>query len=789
MQPEQEFQYLFMDDQGRYVYEKPDRTVDFSAIPAPLKYSPDGWSLMSLSWERNSLRHGIIRTVSVPLKFVNDGARILRKYYHDYGYEAHLTLVIAKFNSSNYLHELFFNGDINFETIVDETATVTVEILDGGINAKLKAKMETPFEIDITPYKSIRHDGLKIKQSTTWSVTNGTDLTTPFAWRNNHLLDIFAVQQESNPLLSSTQTVERFKVNPGDSFNTGKYGLRAKVNTTVHFEWDFNMNITYDPSGGAINPAARTRTDIRRYDVNGNFVDNHWLWFATGAFDVLGNKHLVGTFDYILNAGDSLFFTSWCTVIGVDGDASMTWDYTDGGQIAATFFSRAAATIVRGMPLADLFEALIRKIDNTFVAAPILFTVEAVAGGGGHLIKISPKPAVPVTFGSSLVLNLSGGMYIIPLTIAGGVFDGGTYIQFSTGMGIPTTPGIYPNSTITVNGALITNQLTYSALLSSRLARKVVISGDALRGFTDAKIKISLGDFLKGVDTIGCIGFGTRNNAPIVEQRQNFYSNNIILDLGEIKDFTVKNASEFGCNEIKIGYPPFEYDEINGRDEFNTTSVWSTTIKRIVRLLDLVSPIRADMYGAEFARVNYSNKLTSDASSDNDNWFLDLTENPLEGHYNLYRAVYDTITGLLNPDTAYNIELSPERCLREHAAWLRGLFTKLDLQSMSFQTTSKNHDLYTSLAGVIHDEDADIPISSLTSAYIDLKFLIFKTRTPINMPLLLANLSNGLVKFTCKGNDYYGWIMKVDIQPHTLEEKEFKLLAKAGQNLNINTNE
>lgn len=700
MQPEHEFQYMFMDKLKRYVYVDETGSINFSAEVKPLKYTPDGWMTMALAYERNLMRHGILRTLSIPLKFVKDGAKILRYFRYKYGYDAELTMIIARFNTVNYVHELFFNGDVNFSTMEDNPTDVSVEILDGGINASLKAKMNTPYELDITPSVPIWHDGLKIKQETIFAVTDSDLFLDDPYWRyGSHLVDLNAVKQETNPNFASTQSVRRFKTTTSGIFPSGRYGLKVKVDTAVTIDYDFWMNIQYDYSTGTSpNPALRFFTDFRVYDAAGTSIASYFL-LLNGGF---GNHHLVGNLTINLLAGQSLFLHSRGNVIGVTGDATTTWDYSDGGSIDLKFFTRAAPTVVKGMFANDVYRELMNKINGQY----------------------------------------------------------------------PTRP---------------------SYLLEGR-KDIVIISGDALRGFDNPKIKITLSDFLDSINTPTCCGFGTRYNQPVLENRRFFYQDLVSLSLGEVKDFKPLTATDFGSNQWKIGYPPFDYDEINGRDEPNTTVVWGTTVKRMVAELDLVSKIRGDMYGAEFARVNYSQKKTTDASVDNDNFFLIVENGPrIDGYYHLSRPTYDLIEGLIQPDTAYNLPISPRRCLTEHESWLHGTLQNKETDVVTFQTMNKNpllrtEDTFTGPLRIV-DEDADFPVGSMFDPFFQMDYVTFKTTTPVNMQQLLDNFWWGLIQFSWKGVNYLGWIISVAFQPGNLEEKEFKVLIKSPTNLNVNSDE
>ncbi len=101
-----------------------------------------------------------------------------------------------------------------------------------------------------------------------------------------------------------------------------------------------------------------------------------------------------------------------------------------------------------------------------------------------------------------------------------------------------------------------------------------------------------------------------------------------MYDLWEVKDFQVSVAEDLIYNTIKVGYPNQNYDDINGKDEFNTTHVYNTPLTRIAKELDLTSEYRADSYGIEFTRANLAGKKTTDSGTDNDVFIIQAVEKP-----------------------------------------------------------------------------------------------------------------------------------------------------------------
>jgi hypothetical protein len=316
-------------------------------------------------------------------------------------------------------------------------------------------------------------------------------------------------------------------------------------------------------------------------------------------------------------------------------------------------------------------------------------------------------------------------------------------------------------------------------------------SGESLRGIEKAKIRTSLADFIKSLNTPEPCGFGTDiigdKEGLVIERPEYFLNDTVIADLGEVVDFVKSNADDWMCDKIKIGYPDQEYDEVNGRDEFNVTQNRSTVITRVVKELDVVSKYRADAFGAEFARINLEGKTTTDSSSDNEVFMLliDLLNRNSDGSYNLYRGPYQAISGVISPETIFNVPLSPTTCLHKHARRMRSMFYHYEASKMVFRTSDKNAELSYKLNGKTFTEKADITVGDMTPGPLWLPYIFsFTTQVPRNLPTLMAgNNKYGKFQFTWRGMTFKGWVLEVSQQPADNEKQTWKLLASWDNNL------
>lgn len=308
----------------------------------------------------------------------------------------------------------------------------------------------------------------------------------------------------------------------------------------------------------------------------------------------------------------------------------------------------------------------------------------------------------------------------------------------------------------------------------------VVTCGDAIRGISGSVIKTSLRDFFTSYNSDFGIGMGMVGNTLRLEQKAYWVQYDDFIDLGEVKNMKVYPATDLLINNIKNGSPNQDYDDVNGKQEFNTTQERSAPITRIAKELNLISVYRKDCYGIEFNRLNLDGKTTTDNDSDNDVFMIHIEDNPRgDGLYHLDRSLNASATGLLTPATVFNLYLTPARGIRRNGNYIRSLFYKLEHKYLTFQTTDKNNAV---VAGGI-PENADIEISSLDPALFSANYLEFETKVPYNLFEILNASPLKAFAGTWAGFAFVGITDKISVQPGDNGAQTYKLLASPDTSL------
>lgn len=321
-------------------------------------------------------------------------------------------------------------------------------------------------------------------------------------------------------------------------------------------------------------------------------------------------------------------------------------------------------------------------------------------------------------------------------------------------------------------------------------ANLVLTTGDAIRGITGSKFQTKLDDFVTSFNAILNIGLGIEADKIVLERKEYFLKNENVIPLGTVRNCKQKRYTEAMANTIIIGYPDQTYDNVNGKQEFNTTHRYSSPLERVVKELDLTSVYRADSMGITFLQINLEGKTTTDNSADKDIFVLnvDLTSPEVDAEHGVYyllkRKTYDVITGIQSPETAFNIEeLTPARMADKHKAWFNSIFYDFPGLKLTFQTTDKNRELYTQAGSEVFDEDADIVIG--TNRLFKPWTFDFEPETPEDLVETMEDNPNRCFSFVHPRNGltYKGFNLKVAIAPNTLQEQAFLLLSTPDNDL------
>ena len=318
-----------------------------------------------------------------------------------------------------------------------------------------------------------------------------------------------------------------------------------------------------------------------------------------------------------------------------------------------------------------------------------------------------------------------------------------------------------------------------STLLGATYNDIVISCGDAARNLPNAIMKTNFSDFFKYTNCVlgTSLAYDSITDNLELEGKEDVFQNTLIEDLGEVTALEISAWTDQMFNNLEHGYQAQVYDEVNGKDEFNTLVKRLSTNLRVQQTKNYVSPYRADAYGISLVSLNLGSKEYTDADTDNDIWALHIDptvagtvpdgfDGAGEDYYDLYMDTippYD-IQNIYKPETMFNIFFSPTRCIERSKKWFASLLHLLDTTYLKFQVTDKTNNTNTHMitddGTTVIDEGADILVSDLGDPM--LYPIMFKAtiKNPKNIHTLLQANPYGYFTFTWLGESYSGFLIR-----------------------------
>jgi hypothetical protein len=259
-------------------------------------------------------------------------------------------------------------------------------------------------------------------------------------------------------------------------------------------------------------------------------------------------------------------------------------------------------------------------------------------------------------------------------------------------------------------------------------SRLVIFKGLQLRGhsLTDKPAAFSFKHLWNGANPILNLGLGYE---PIdgeevirIEEKSHWYDpSQTSIDIANAR-IVREYDTDYIFNKIKIGYQKWEGENLSGLDDPQTSQIRSTILEP-AKEINIISEFVAASLTIEGTRRR-SIDLSKDYKYDNDTFVILLNDDDLSP--DRYRPEttehFDSVSGLLNAITRYNILLTPMRNFLRWANYFNGCLQKYLTSSFKFASGEGNVNLVTEYScssgeqclGVICDpisEDSDISLA------------------------------------------------------------------------------
>ncbi len=790
------------------------------AQPYFLVLSPAGWESIAVDNQRNRKYWGLDRTVITGLGFARDAAKILKHIWTKKGINEETYLVIA---GQRLVYEPFPKGVLAYTAgqspFTANAATTGTITGTPGDTVRVKMTLVSPDPPD--DYVDGNFDAFNFLYT---GFTNTLELMPEI---------IYDLVVPPGGVINFNLT---FHQGPGSPSVAGMNLVNVNGTDAGYFFWykqvsrtqiDWN---TYNHTGSKVTcatledgfikylksresvvqeiPALPTDPNVKMdgivfHNIVENFVNNG----GNGDPNFDFGNHLV---DLQITKEDAPYVPSKKSVSRLKvGNTNSIIRATQAWFVKATtaslievewdFWINTTYYAPPGINPAGIYLVVIRKIDANGVGsnAHILIQLSAsqVSIGGGHDYHLVGTANINVVPGDELYL------YTL-FTVQGATGDA----QLRTTYLDTITPSKFnykykyreattyikakrPADLFAEHVARISDgkyQADTSGLLTDEMD-KVFSSGNMVRAIDGSVIKQSINDFIKFWDTFKDVGLQITPAGKVqLKRKVDMVDYNDIFDLGQVSNLTVTTATDFPFNRLKIGYPDKQQEGLNGKEAFCNQWEWLVDgLLLVEKELDKTCNTIADCYSADITRLDFGNRDTTDSRQDNDNYVLHIedVEIPAAGlvpaHYKLDRVLNVGATGLLEPETIFNLGLSVKRCLLNNGGDLHSRLDLMEGRKILFKTASKNDKV---VAGGITEKE-DVLISTLLPQYYRPIFLEFDTAGTFQLLELLDANPSKLFKFSIDGSDYVVLPDKLSITPALGKKKRFKMLCGAGTDL------
>jgi hypothetical protein len=306
-------------------------------------------------------------------------------------------------------------------------------------------------------------------------------------------------------------------------------------------------------------------------------------------------------------------------------------------------------------------------------------------------------------------------------------------------------------------------------MMSAAESIRGIEPGDESEG---AKVHTSYNSFVEWMNVFGYEEHINNNSLMFKKRERGFRADltAIELDESECADLKEYVNEDYLYSGVKVGYTRKEIENANVRFEFNGAHDYATDLVLEDKILELISPYRADCYGIEFL-AHEREKTTTDNKADKDIFLVHVKEGD-----STFETVKNTFSGnvLTNiqdgtvNDTLFNGFLNPLNLLKLN----KGLIG-VSVKNLRFTASDSNGEI--TIDGQNINADYDIPADA---GLFEAIMYDIASRNIRQLPE--GENANGIVRFAYKGETYGGFIEEISKNPAWETETVWKLYRKKG---------
>lgn len=686
--------------------------------------SPVGWDDTGISLLRNSKYFGTFTSITVDFEFIHDGYNYILDQYLRFGIDADLDLMIYSYG------RFVYKGKLNFEDFENDMKVrkFKTDLIESSFMQKFLNRDDIEFNIlsnetidGISVNPPFLFDG-KLRNKVIQFYTE-TEAVPDNPQYYHHSVPFRFIVNDNPQMFEPFGVVTDIDTSalrtPENAFYHNIKSVQQRVKFTIYFEvsltWESDVIDQLPGRGDTTNYGAnQTRFFMQRYNEEGEFVES-LLW----------DDH-----QNILLRG---FYGTWTGTWEVD-------TILDPGDflIFDCHRERPSGTAYGNQNFGEMDDFYRTRID--YGQVDIIMTEES------DFEDTTTKTILPHDLFETLITHMTGKKF----SLVSNIF-GRTDLLDENG-----------NKRYETNGEW--------AFLG-------ISHGKQVRGFEVTEIATSFEDAFKSYSSKIALGMKVIGETVYIDPIEDLFSNEVILDLGEVNELNISPASEFYFNEVQIGDPEIEFEEVNGLDEYNTKATYINDLKTYANKLELISKYTASCYAREFARRQQASIAgTEDTKYDE---MIMMTMFILdEDGFLISERLENGITvqegTILSPETAGNLRLAPSQCFSRWKKYL-GIPLVKNNNTYFYQSKAFNSDLVvqTEEEGQTF-EGENITLAGEHLFYPEIRsFSIPVTHQIINT---IKNNPLGLIKYQYKGRIFLDYLFEINAEIEK-DRGNFRMLA------------
>lgn len=769
-----EWLYFLLTKDGRSKkQDKVSYEVSETTEPTPLNYTPDAWMDIKFGFVRDQKRIGMTNTANFPLRFVMDGATIVRDSIYRLGCDIELFLFISRrtveFTDTDYAdyHKKWLRAPLDLTSMVDEEHLITIKVGEYGLAKALKANENTKYAFKLSDPEAIniRMDGLLLEDTVNFlvspielSLANGIV---------EHYLPAGMTTRDGQAAGFAGFTVFADKLEPPAT--SIKYLFETdQVITGLHCTGNVSMSIKLGGTPTNNGSTTDNRVLVVLYsNLRPNILSSPIQFLSDGG----SGGHKLTTvmnfvsldFDFTFNAqkGEKFFIA----VVPAGQKSIVKFEYLE-SRFTIDFRSRYKPTVIRAFQPHILLDKLIEKIagKRNMSVSTLLSSLKyrdlVLTSGDG--LRGLDEAEVKLSFNdffNTYQIYTFGGCAITREQLEFEIID--RYLDYSNPielgevaelkttwandmMGNTLQIGHKQKDPDEVNGKFsFNNTFTWKTKKPAPATPLKYVSEAIADPYTIESLRINF-DGKKTTDAEGDNEIYVLATEPDTD---NSFSSRVdlLMVFGVLPVMQVYDLSKMSLFTEGLKIP------IRG-SQFNDGIV-------------TVASVQMDAGGTTF--LVYLTKAVVPETN------ITIT---LGLKYNkLLRRNYDSITGVPVDAALFNIELlSPKRLLLLWKRWFNSVFYRLDGTELFDPITERNADLKTVLNGVVIEEKAPLVI---TKDFMWKPFWFeIRVNTPYNLIELNQENPNRCFSFIWEDRLYKGFNWTSGCSPDDNEPQVFKLL-------------